>query len=305
MRKANLLCVCLGGLLLALSPTGAVASEKSGAVGHPLDDGLDRGQREALERIALQPLALHPAIVEVASHEILLLRIPTLWSDFELAVEPLIHHYDIDERSTLQILLRHPGLVEAIVAGGPAGEPELRRRVAGYPPAIRERAVIAGREHYGLLRGLSEHTAAAGRAFEQVIAGSPPETQRAFREVIARPELVSLLIEEFDAAQQLAGAARVDRPGTVARLGSLQRDLQRQQRQAAERRQAAEAAEQREQQAREQRARAHRERHRAHDRFDPDWGGACWYGAPSIDSDRRLSRRHCWYPWHRYGRRWW
>ena len=277
---------------------------------HPLAQGLTAAQAVALETIALQPEPLHPAIVEVAVNDHLVILLPTVWSDFEVSVQPLLAMYDEDERRALQDLMRYPGLLRDLVYDAEnETDGDLDSRLAAYPERIRSVARTVATQHQPMLRSLVADVDAAVGGFERVIAGAPPETQQAFREVVAEPQLISLLVDHFGTTQQLGGAARVDRPGTLARLAELHAlVLARQQEaeaRAAMQRAAEEAARKAAAEREAQRAEQRRRRRLYYGRY-PHWGSsACWYGDPAFDPYWHWGSSRCWYPWRGYGRRWW
>jgi hypothetical protein len=266
-------------------------------------------QRLVLETIAMQPEDLHPAILEVVLHEGVLVRIPNLWSNFEIAIAPALEPYDESERAAVQHLARYPGLMDELVAVGSGDESMLEGAVSSYPETVRALAYVAGRDHQPLLRVLSAQSRASMLAFESLIADRSPTTQRAFRQVISRPELTALMVENLDVAQLLAGASRIDAAGTAVALQELRRLVERREREEtieAERRRVAVERAMKERAVREQRQREDRARRRLYWGGYPYWrGNACWYGDPYSRGTYGHGRGRCWYPWYGYHRRWW
>jgi len=293
----------------ALVSPSVYAASAPFAPDHPLEEGLPTELKLAVERIAMLPAELHPSLVEVALHEGVLLGLGVIWRDFEFELEPLLGAYQEGERAALQDLLRHPGLLEVLVAGGPQSEAELGRRVKPFPEAIRELAVTAGRDHYALLVALEGPFDTARQSFETLMAQQPPPVERAFREVLAHPAAIGLLSEEFAATQQLAGSARVDRSATEAGLAQLGRTVHRrveEERIEAERRAVAAERAGKEREAREQQRRAERRARRLYYGRYPYWGrSSCWWDDPFYEPYGFIGHRHCWYPWPRYRARWW
>lgn len=302
------LSACALALLLASASTASVPQPL--APEHPLAAGLTTAQAAALEAIALQPVSLHPAIVEVAVNGQILVLLPTVWNDFDVAVQPILTGYDEDERRALQDLMRYPGLLRDLVYDAEnETDGDLDTRLAAYPESIRSVARTVATQHQPMLRSLVAFVDAAVAAFERIIADAPPETQQAFREVVGEPQLASLLLEQFGTTEQLGGAARVDRPGTLAQLAELhtlvlarkQEAESRAAMQRAAEEAARKAAAEHEAQQREER----RQRRLYYGRY-PYWGSsACWYGDPAFDPTWRWGSSRCWYPWRGYGHRWW
>jgi hypothetical protein len=295
---------------VALTAPGVDAAKARPQVpDHPLMSSMSNEDKVAFETIASQPEALHSAILEVATHEHILVQLPALWNDFELAVGGTVQELDEEDRKALQHLVQHPGLLEALVEGGPHDQIVLRRRLEAYPNEIAEVALNAGLDHYGLVSTLHAEVAVAVHDFEALIGTSSPRTQAAFREVVGYPQLTSLLIEQLEATRQLGGAMRVDPEGTTASFAILGSDVRRARLQAeeeAEQRRIAEERARREAAAREAQRRAERRANRLYWGRYPYWGSsACWYGDPHFHHYRYMGHRRCWYPWHRYRRAWW
>jgi hypothetical protein len=297
----------LAAVLIAAAQVGLARGPY--APDNPLATGLDEEQKIALESIALQPEMIHPSILEVSRNGDLLVQLPALWADFELRVAPLLEPYDEDERKALQHLMRQPGLVDQLAARVGGDESDLDVLLAPYPEALRDVAHAALRDHPQLLVGLQSQVEAAVDAFELLIAGRPPGTRDAFREVVGEPALTSLLIEHFDVSQQLGGAATVDTQGTLAQLVALRREV-------VQARREAEAARERRRRALEQAQKLAAERaeqrrveqatRRLYWGQYPYWGSSsCWYGDPLYDPYWSVGHGRCWYPWYRYGRYRW
>lgn len=295
---------------LAMAASSAHAAKARPLVpDHPLAASMADEDKIGLETIAGQPETLHPAILEVATHDDVLVQLPAIWNDFELGVAPLTQTLEEDDRKALQHLLQHPGLLDAIVSGGPNDEATLQARFEAFPPEVRTVASNAGLEHYELMRALQDNVLKADAAFEALISTTSPEVQAAFREVVGHPELTSLLLQQLEATRQLGGAMRVDPRTTPAQFASLGREVRRAQKQAeeqAERQRIAEERARREAVAHEEQRQAERRARRLYWGRYPYWGSnACWYGDPHIRHYGYAGHRHCWYPWHRYRRAWW
>lgn len=301
---------CALALALLLASASTAFARQPLAPEIPLADGLTPAQAVALETIALQPQSLHPAIIEVALNGQILVLVPTIWSDFEVAVQPLFATYDEDERRALQDLMRYPGLLRDLVYDAEnETDVDLDARLAAYPESIRSVARTVALQHQPMLRSLVAAVDAAVAGLERIIADAPPRTQQAFREVVAEPQLVSLLVEQFGTTEQLGGAARIDRPGTLAQLAemhvlALARKKEAESR-AATQRAAEEMARKAAAEREAQQSEARRRRRLYYGRY-PYWGSnACWYGDPAFDRYGRWGSSRCWYPWRGYGRRWW
>jgi hypothetical protein len=296
-------------LAVVLCGTRSFAAGRIYAPDHPLALEMSDRQRLVLETIAMQPEDLHPAILEVVLHEEVLILIPTLWSDFEIAIAPVLEPYDDSERAAVQHLARYPGLMDELVRVGNGDETLLEGAVSSYPETVRALAQVAGRDHQPLLLVLTTQSRASTLAFESLIADRSPRAQSAFREVISRPELTALMVENLDVAQLLAGASRIDRVGTATALQDLHRVVEQREREEAmeaERRRVAVERAMKERAARKQQRRDDHARRRLYWGGYPYWrGNACWYGDPYNHGYYGHGRGRCSYPWYGYRRRWW
>ena len=127
--------------------------------------------------------------------------------------------------------------------------------------------------------------------------------------MVAGPPVVLHATMEDVTKEQLGGAARIDRPGTLAQLAEMHALVLARKKEAESRAAMEHAAEVAARQAaaeREAQQREERRRRRLYYGRYPYWGSsACWYGDPAFDPYWRWGSSRCWYPWRGYGRRWW
>jgi len=292
--------------LLAIS-MATQAAETPLVPDHPLGNGLSKENRLALEFIAIHDESLHPAIFAVVERGNVLVQLPTIWQNFDVAMGPLLAPFSDEQRQKLQNLMRHPGLVESLVELGPRNQQALSELLANYPEEIRETAQNAAINQHALLVKVVRLLRTANEQLEQLLAPLPESTRDAFREVSGQPELTAALLEHMEVSERLGGAYRVDAATTQAQLLELGRIAWAEQ----ERREAEEARQREARRLEEERQAQRRRERRSRSTY---WGGygrwnsSCWYGDPWYG--HRWDRWHgswnrCWYPWHGYRRRWW
>jgi hypothetical protein len=305
LRRELRCCVIVLAAALSLGAESPLVADS------PLASGLSPEDHLALESIALEPVRWQADIFAVVLHGEVLVQLPAIWNDFQVAVQPAVTSFSDGERAALQDLMRYPELIETLVRVGPNDPEALERELAWYPESIREVATVAGQDFQPLMILLADHLRVAHDAFESLLSGLPTQTREAYHRLAGNPALIATLIEHLSVSERLAGSYRVDPVAARSQLTEL-------------RSQALEAQEQRkldEERAREQeRLRAEREEEKELERRQrryerslwygsyPYWDSSCWYGDPFYGHGwRRYGwySRHCWYPWHRYRRRWW
>jgi len=297
--------------VLVLAAAVSLGAERPLVPDSPLANGLSPQDHLALESIALEPVHWQADIFAVVLHGEVLVQLPAIWNDFEVAVQPAVASFSDGERAALQDLMRYPELIETLIRVGPSDPETLQRELASYPESIREVATVAGSDFQPLMVVLADHLKVAHDAFESLLSGLPSQTREAYRRLAGDPALFATLIEHMSVSERLAGSYRVDPVAARSELAQLRRQVlesQEQRKLDEERERELERlrAERKEQRKRERRWRRY-ERSLYYGSY-PYWGSSCWYGDPFYGHRWRrygwYSRR-CWYPWHRYRRRWW
>jgi hypothetical protein len=284
---------------VSLGAEGPLVPDSSLAKGLSTEDHL------ALESLALEPVRWQADIFEVVLHGEVLVQLPAIWNDFEVAVQPAVASFSEGERAALQDLMRYPELIETLVRVGPSDPEALERELASYPESIREVATVAGLDFQPLMVLLADHLKVAHDAFESLLSGLPTRTHEAYRRLAGDPALFATLIEHLSVSERLAGSYRVDPVAARSELAQLRRQVLESQEQR-EFEQERLRAERKKQEKLERRRRRY-ERSLYYGSY-PYWGSSWWYGDPFYGHRwRRYGwySRHGWYPWHRYRRRWW
>ena len=192
---------------------------------------LERAQeldQEAVNAIVMYPEDIRASIFEASKHPGALIRIDRLKEETKAAFEAMLAPLGEADAKKLWELSRYPGLVAALVADGPPGEPA-SATLAGYPEAIWPVAKEFSRgEKLALLRSLHTSNQEAAAAFETLLAQYPEEERRTFKTLLDYPEILDILTRHIDLTVELGDIYRLNPEGVVAKARSLQVELARQ-----------------------------------------------------------------------------
>jgi hypothetical protein len=191
----------------------------------PPDNSLPGSIREedsqALEDLSLYPDEVRSAVLTVSSHPQTLAEINRVHRRSSDEFAELLRDLPREEQEKLWDLVRYPALVGELVEGGVRSESEAREIAARYPEPIRETAVEVARDHIDRLVRIHALRLEAELEFDSLLEEYPEETQEAFRTLVGRPEVLTILTEHMHMAVLLGGAYVRDPEGVAADLAAL------------------------------------------------------------------------------------
>jgi hypothetical protein len=209
---------------VAFAPQGALAT-------------LGDEDRDALETIAAYPEEARDAVLEAALHPETLVEMELIQARSSEAFRRLLAARlgeGRDAQRGVWDLVRQPGLIGDLAEGGRKSPSQLRAIAQRYPEELEPTILEFGGERHELLVEIQELGLEADREFAELIAPTPLRAQAAFRELVDRPELVSILARHVRLTVLLGDAYRADRPSARQSLDRLSEEVARRNRRAGE-----------------------------------------------------------------------
>ncbi len=180
---------------------------------------LSKDERNAIESIAIYPAKKQAAILEVASHPEVLVRMKNMRKNTEAQFKILLENIPEDDQNKLFNLSRFPELIEGICKGNVSKNAvEMDKLLVGYEKEIKEQAIFANQKYFRLLTSIHFLYFESQQAFEDLLNKYPIKTQEAFRELIKLPEILNALTENMNSTILLGDIYKND-------PSKLQKDL--------------------------------------------------------------------------------
>ena len=151
----------------------------------------------AIKALALYPAETRKAILEAAVYPDALLKLQTMQERTRQDFQSLIGLYPRDEQEAIWNFTRYPGLVDRLVNNGKKTKSQLKTIAKDYPEEVTEDIVKYGRHDYDALTKVQYLTVQNQRDFDKLLNDVPPVTQQAFRDLVALPEVLSILTEHM------------------------------------------------------------------------------------------------------------
>ena len=178
-RPARLVRFLLAAVALV---TAALLTSPAAALQAPSGlEALDEDGEEVLEVLASRPAALREAALVATQYPDVLIRTELIQARSSAAFGLRVQQLDREDQEELWELVRTPGLLSAIVEGGPKDEAALAEIAAAQPEAVRDIAVHLGTEHFALLEEAEAIKAGAFIVFGEEVAGLRDEGREAFQ----------------------------------------------------------------------------------------------------------------------------
>ncbi|MBK7947233.1 MAG: hypothetical protein IPK00_00405 [Deltaproteobacteria bacterium] len=209
------------GTLLTLGPATLASA---------LDPRLDVGGFRDEDRAVAEELAgfdaeeRHAALVAAGEPETLL-EIAEIQNDSADAFSRLVDGLPRAEQEQVWDLVRYPGLVADLARGGEKSDAELERIAQRHPEEIRAAIRSEGRKRYATWVEVYALDLEAERAFAGVMTEHPSDVRAAFQRLRARPDLMTLLVDNVGIATRIGAAYRADPTRVEARFDGLHQEV--------------------------------------------------------------------------------
>lgn len=191
MNRLSILLSLLVLFIVGLVPKTTAQTEKE------LLAQLVAEDESAIRALVLYPEETRLSILEATLHPEALIKLESIQSQTSTSFRELLEGYPQSTQEMIWDLTRYPDLVARLVEAGEGSESGVKRVLEDYPDVIHERAKSAAKYHYSELARISELDRSAQAAFQLLLDDYPPKTRVALRELIALPEVLSILTENI------------------------------------------------------------------------------------------------------------
>jgi len=217
--------ICRGlaqGALALLLPGAMLALNAPPAL-----EELSPDDRDALETIATYDEATREAVLKASLHVDVLVEAQRVQQQSSERFSDRIENLPEDLQGQVWDVVRVPDLLEELTDGGPKSEGELDALVAKHPEKLEDAIRTLSRSHYDLLADIMEIDRSAWGRFESLLSEIPEDEQQAFRDLVDRPDLLSLLAMRVRLAVYLGDSYRASPESTRRHLSELASEVAR------------------------------------------------------------------------------
>ncbi|MFH1567034.1 MAG: hypothetical protein ABIL09_03475 [Gemmatimonadota bacterium] len=223
-RHVAALWSALSLVLLCGQPSGA---DEMSRLEQQLDEDPD-----AIEAIALYPEEVRDAILEVAVHPELIVRLALLQSGSRSAFEQLLDSYPRHTQEAVWDLVRFPELVPQLAQARPLSEPQLQQLALQFPPEIRRTIVQYGGQEHELLGQVHQLRQQADAELGELVQVYPKAVQESVHRLLYHPEVLAILSDDMSSTILLGEAYKKNPRQVRERAARLSLELARQNAQA-------------------------------------------------------------------------
>ena len=189
---------------------------------------LEEADYQAIEALVLYPEPTRQAILEACLHPEALIKLESLQESSSKSFQELLSAYPQTTQEMIWDLTRYPDLLPLLIKEGAAAETELRNLLGEYPEEVRSRALRAQADHYWLLVEVDRLQRSADAAFSSLLLQYDPKTRDALRELVALPEVLSILTDNIRLTILVGDAYRQDPAWVWRKADSLHLEVARQ-----------------------------------------------------------------------------
>lgn len=179
-------------LVLTALPLFALAQTEKALLAQLLEE-----EQKTVEALALYPAPTRTAILEAAKYPESLIKLESLQGKTSAAFKALLDKYPRDVQEKVWDVTRYPGLIAAMVQGGPKVGIDFDVAVQDFPPEILQRARELSYDYFPLLTEVHRLNGEWDAAFNELLDDYPKVTREALRQLIDLPEVLSLLTDNI------------------------------------------------------------------------------------------------------------
>ena len=183
--------------------------------------------REAVDALVMYPAETRLAILEVAMHPEILMRMKAIQTSSQSAFMKIVSPFSQEEQEQFYQLTRYPQLTGRLLSGGKKSNSEIKALAADFPEEIQETAAALGRKRYDELAAIQQLSATAEEAVGKVLANYPAEIQESARQLLGLPEVVEILTDNMQLTVLTGDIYRQDPEWVLHKADSLHLELAR------------------------------------------------------------------------------
>ena len=207
--------------LIAIALPGAASALRTPA---PLSD-LEEADRKALETIASHPESTRESVLKASLHVDALVETQRIQEQSSASFQDRLGKLDKKQQEQIWEIVREPGLLDELATDERPSRSELDEIAKRHPESLAPAIRSVGAKHHDLLVDIAEIHHRANERFDVAVADLDPEAQQAFRDLVDKPELLSVLVRRVNLVVRLGDSYRKNPKDTRTYLAALSDDV--------------------------------------------------------------------------------
>lgn len=191
-------------------------------------ENLEEEDLKNLDALAMYPEDTRLIILEASLYPEALVKIDRIQSKTKSDFTNLMNQYPEQTQREIWDLTRYPNLIHRLLSDVNRNSKSINYILADYPKVIHQRAKNGLKNHSDLLEKIDALNQKSEAAFSMVISNYEEETQKAFRELIELPEVMTVLTENISVTILVGDAYRNYPDWVIQKADSLNFELARQ-----------------------------------------------------------------------------
>lgn len=153
--------------------------------------------QDAINALVLYPEDTRIAILEASLYPDALIKLESIQSQTSNSFRELMDKYPRNTQEMIWDLTRYPDLVHRLALIETGSKSAIKKILKDYPDVIHPRAEEAALNYHLLLVEIDRLNTAADSTFDILLADYPERSQAALRELIALPEVLTILTDNI------------------------------------------------------------------------------------------------------------
>lgn len=171
-------------------------------------ENLEQEELKNLDALAMYPEDTRLVILEATLHPEAIIKIQRVQEKTKAAFTDLMSQYPQATQKEVWDLTRYPNLIHRLLIEGNSNQLSIDNILLDYPTVIHERAKKCLKNNYDVLKKIDAFNQTYETAFKGILENYNEQTQHAFRELIALPEVMTVLNENIEVTILVGDAYR-------------------------------------------------------------------------------------------------
>lgn len=185
-------------------------------------------EQEAIDALVLYPAETRQIILEATTYPEALVKMESIHKRSTLAFREIMETLPQNSQEVIWDLTRYPGLIHELAKRKSGSEKSISMVLANYPVVIHKRAKAADENKALPFIVIDELNQSAESAFQTILDEYPIEVQNSLQEIIALPEVLSILTENIRLTLLVGDLYQKDPSWVMAKADSLNLEVARQ-----------------------------------------------------------------------------
>jgi len=225
MRSSSRLSIAIVPLcaLIAMALPGTARALKAPG---PLSD-LEEADRKALETIAAQPEHLRDAALKASLHVDALVETQRIQEQSSASFQERIGKLDKNQQEQIWNIVREPGLLDELATEEKPSSSQLDEIAKRHPESLASAIRANGAKQHDLFVDVAQIHRRAAERFDAAISDLDADTQQAFRDLVDKPDLLSVLVKRVNLVVKLGDSYRKNPKDTRSYLTAFAKDVEK------------------------------------------------------------------------------